>query len=244
MKEKYGFIYIWRDRKYNRYYIGSHWGLEDDGYICSSRWMRASYKNRPNDFKRRILERVYTNRKDLLIKENKFLNTIKEEELGTRYYNLTKHMNGHWTTENNSKSIREKISIKTKEAMNKPDVREKYLKGLQHRDCRSSDINVREKRSQSMKNTLKLKHPDGRPGNCGNTTWWNNGIKNVRRNACPGIEWVAGRILNESTKQKYKELGIQTFTSINNRKVSCIHCGFTGNPGNIGRYHNDKCKKK
>lgn len=30
-EEKYGFVYIWRDRKYNRYYIGCHWGREDDG---------------------------------------------------------------------------------------------------------------------------------------------------------------------------------------------------------------------
>ncbi len=32
MKQKYGFIYLWRDRKHNRYYLGSHWGSEDDGY--------------------------------------------------------------------------------------------------------------------------------------------------------------------------------------------------------------------
>ncbi len=52
-----GFIYIWRDRKYNRYYIGSHWGPENDGYVCSSTWMRQAISKRPGDFKRRILER-------------------------------------------------------------------------------------------------------------------------------------------------------------------------------------------
>ena len=25
MSEKYGFVYIWHDRKHKRYYIGSHW---------------------------------------------------------------------------------------------------------------------------------------------------------------------------------------------------------------------------
>ena len=34
--EKYGFVYIWFDRKHKRYYIGCHWGHEDDGYVCSS----------------------------------------------------------------------------------------------------------------------------------------------------------------------------------------------------------------
>ena len=29
--EPYGFVYIWYDRKYKKYYIGSHWGYENDG---------------------------------------------------------------------------------------------------------------------------------------------------------------------------------------------------------------------
>lgn len=28
------------------------------------------------------------------------------------------------------------------------------------------------------------------------------------------------------------------------KRMKCIHCGFETNPGNIGRYHNDNCKKK
>ena len=41
--EKYGFVYIWYDRKHKRYYIGSHWGSEDDGYICSSTHMNHAF---------------------------------------------------------------------------------------------------------------------------------------------------------------------------------------------------------
>jgi hypothetical protein len=67
--EKYGFVYIWYDHKNIRFYIGSHWGHENDGYICSSRWMRNAYKRRPNDFKRRIISLIYSNRKDLLLEE-------------------------------------------------------------------------------------------------------------------------------------------------------------------------------
>ena len=55
---KYGFVYIWRDRKHARYYIGSHWGTEDDGYVCSSFWMKQAYKLRSEDFRRRILFRT------------------------------------------------------------------------------------------------------------------------------------------------------------------------------------------
>lgn len=83
---KYGFVYLWRDRKHNRYYLGRHWGTIEDNYICSSRMMRQSYNRRPEDFKRRILSIVSTKEK-LIIEEQRFLNMIKKNELGTRYYN-------------------------------------------------------------------------------------------------------------------------------------------------------------
>jgi hypothetical protein len=87
MEEKYGFIYVWRDRKHNRYYIGSHWGTEDDGYICSSNNMRNNYNNRPHDFTRRIVARGFTNRQALLHEEQRWLDMIKPEEFGKKYYN-------------------------------------------------------------------------------------------------------------------------------------------------------------
>lgn len=86
MKNKYGFVYIWRDKKYKRFYIGCHWGTEDDGYICSSSWMYNSFKRRREDFKRRILKRFYI-KKEMYDEEYRILNLIKEEELGIKYYN-------------------------------------------------------------------------------------------------------------------------------------------------------------
>ena len=44
-KVKYGFVYIWYDRKHHRYYIGCHWGTIDDGYICSSNWTGGNVIN-------------------------------------------------------------------------------------------------------------------------------------------------------------------------------------------------------
>ena len=98
MEEKYGFVYIWYDRKHKRFYIGCHWGTEDDGYVCSSSWMKTVYKNRPDDFKRRIIQRIYTNKKDLLTEEYKWLSKIKKDELKTRYYNIHNHHFSHWST--------------------------------------------------------------------------------------------------------------------------------------------------
>lgn len=97
MQEKYGIIYLWYDRKHNRFYIGCHWGTEDDGYICSSDWMRKSYKRRSGDFRRKILSRIFTNRKDMLEEEYRWLSMIKKEELGRRYYNKQNRHFSHWS---------------------------------------------------------------------------------------------------------------------------------------------------
>ena len=158
--EKYGFVYIWRDCKHNRYYIGSHWGTETDGYVCSSRWMKKTYKRRPQDFKRKILVKIYSTKKQLLEQEYKWLSLISDEELGKKYYNFTKHKNGHWTAEDYEKDIRKRISLKTKEAMQNPEVKQNYKEGLKTRDCRSSDVEVRTKISESMKKTMAEKFPN------------------------------------------------------------------------------------
>lgn len=108
--EKYGFIYLWYDRKHKRYYVGSHWGTEDDGYICSSNWMRDAYNRRHFDFRRRIIERV-ENRADLLITEQKWLNMIKPSEVRVRYYNLnTDVMNPWWNNDDARLTVGQKIS--------------------------------------------------------------------------------------------------------------------------------------
>lgn len=123
---KYGFIYIWYDRKRKMFYIGSHWGTEDDGYICSSNWMRNTYKRRREDFKRRIVARIFTNRLDLLAEEQRWLDMIKPDEIvyhhtqkglreNVRYYNIsvTAQKSWHYFPDKNI-SIGEKISAAKK----------------------------------------------------------------------------------------------------------------------------------
>lgn len=110
MQEKYGFVYIWFDKQRKMFYIGCRWGYESDGYICSSNRMRLAYYRRPQDFKRKILARVYTNRTDLLEEEFKWLSLIKKKELGKRYYNIRQHHFGHWINTPKADLIKQKNS--------------------------------------------------------------------------------------------------------------------------------------
>jgi hypothetical protein len=111
MSEKSGFIYIWRDRKHRRYYIGAHWGSEDDGYVCSSSWMKQAYKQRPKDFRRKILSRNLESRKEMLAEEYRWLSLIKEHEIGKKCYNVSVHHFSHWSSDDFKRNfIRNKIS--------------------------------------------------------------------------------------------------------------------------------------
>lgn len=219
--EKYGFVYIWYDRKHKRYYVGSHWGYENDGYVCSSSWMLQAYKHRSNDFKRRIIKKIYTNRKELMEEEFRYLSMIKLNEVKIRYYNLNIKSTGHWSSyPDNVKSISEKISIRTKEAMNRSDVRENYAEGLKKRNTRSSEVKVREKRRQSMIG------------------------KNVGKDNSKAIaisaEMRRGKKLSEDHKNKIRETS--HFAVLNTLTKTCDHCGYIGSYAAIGRYHNARCK--
>ena len=126
MEEKYGFVYIWRDKKHKRYYIGSHWGHENDGYICSSTWMMNSYRKRPNDFNRRILTRTNA-RSELLNEESNWLSRIRKDKIEfKKYYNLHNHKCGHWATKEIS---RKKVSQKISESPLRRESISKAMKG-------------------------------------------------------------------------------------------------------------------
>lgn len=111
--EKYGFVYIWYDHKHKRFYIGSHWGTDYDGYVSSSDWVCHSHRRRPQDFKRRIIEKVYTNKRDTRLAEQKWLDLVEESELGVKYYNRTKKVGG---IDSNAKGISEEARQKMREA--------------------------------------------------------------------------------------------------------------------------------
>lgn len=92
---KTGFIYIWYDLIRKMFYIGSHQGTPDDGYTGSNTRFKRAISKRPLSFKRRILEFVsFTYLSELHEREQHWLNFIKEEDLGQKYYNIRKLARG------------------------------------------------------------------------------------------------------------------------------------------------------
>lgn len=145
---KYGFIYLWRDSKHNRFYLGRHWGTEDDGYVCSSKVMREAYRRRPTDFKRRIVSRVYE--KDVLIdEEQRWLNMIRPSEVNIKYYNKTlKSTTPSTKGYNHSKETRLKISKGNKGKIRSDEFKEKLSKTVSKQ---FSDPDKRKNLSEKVK---------------------------------------------------------------------------------------------
>jgi len=81
-----GFIYIWHDKTRNMFYIGSHDGTPDDGYISSSRWLSGEIRYRPTEFRRKIIK--FLPLSQLKKEEYRLIKMIKHDEYGKKYYNI------------------------------------------------------------------------------------------------------------------------------------------------------------
>lgn len=160
MVEKYGFVYIWYDRKRKKYYIGSHWGTEVDGYVCSSNLMRNAYRRRPQDFKRRILSRVYSDRIELLNVEQKWLDIVKKKEI---YYNLHYNLSFPWWAYPDQKlKVGEKLAKANSQRIVKPETKAKHAAngtGKRHSEETKAKMSAARKgRVQSAETKAKISH--------------------------------------------------------------------------------------
>lgn len=115
-----GFVYRWNDSSNGKYYIGSHCGDINDGYIGSGLYFRKAYDKRPEKFSREIL---YIG-KDYDELEQLILETLdaKNDE---KSYNLTNNSRG---VSKHSEKSKRKISKSLKGRVFSEETREKFSK--------------------------------------------------------------------------------------------------------------------
>lgn len=211
---KYGFIYIWRDRKHDRYYIGSHWGTEQDGYVCSSSWMLQAYKKRPQDFKRRILEK-FEDRSKINEIEHRWLQMIKTEEIKKRYYNLSNRRFGHWSTTDETRRIVSAKCGDLKRGHRWTPEQKMKLKGRTPWNKGKSGYSI------------KIKEDDPRKGR----PTWNAGTAKHKV-----LKGRSGRVVSDTTREKQRlaKIGL-THSEETKKKISASKIGSTPwNKGKIG----------
>ena len=235
--EKYGFVYIWFDRKHKRYYIGCHWGNVNDGYICSSSWMKKAYKYRPQDFKRRILK-TNINKEELLQEEYHFLKLIKKEELGIRYYNLRNNLWESWslgkkfTTEHKSKLSKAKVGKKSN-SKGKSRSAESKEKNRQSHIGKSTGVCTEERKQKLREINLGKKLSQETIDK----------IKKAKK----------GFLHSEESKEKIRQSHLLISNSgrfikgVKKGKqeiITCIYCNVVGGKSVMNRYHFNNCKQK
>ena len=185
--EKYGFIYVWYDKKRKMFYLGSHWGTEDDGYICSSNRMRDAYRRRPDDFKRRIVSKGIT-RETLLEEEHKWLSKISDVELGKRYYNLRKHKWAHWSTDKNRRlTVGQKVS---KAKLGKPGNKHTDDSKQKLREARAKQVILPWKHSEESKQKMRKPKPP-------RTDEHRKNMSEAKKGTIP---WNKGKVLKPDSK--------------------------------------------
>lgn len=137
-----GFVYLWMDSgrhssshpNRRMFVLGSHFGSEHDGYTTGTGGQRFknAYQKRPQDFKRRIIERIYEgNGRTVLNAEQRWLDMIKPEELNRRYYNSKKTANGF--------SREDLLQLH----LENPDIGKRISKGIRDRYKAEPELGVR-----------------------------------------------------------------------------------------------------
>jgi hypothetical protein len=223
------FVYCWTDHATDKLYIGWHKGSVDDGYICSSKYMKEQYLNRPNDFTRQIVASGtigdMTNLETVLLRSADAKNNEQFYNLhnGDGFYRFGPHSSESILKMKKPKSEDHKMSMR-----------------LNHADV-SGKNNPMYGRSIISERNLK---------------WYTNGHEEVYvpegeqpKNWYKGRK-IKGRKYPERTKEhceriskskKGKPSGIKGYKY---EKVTCPHCGAVGGGGNMTRLHFDNCKVK
>ncbi len=81
-----GFVYRWYDTSNGKFYVGSHKGTPDDGYVGGGTLFRRAYAKRPESFVREIL---YTG--DHYRMYEQFILDYEDAENNDCFYNLVNH---------------------------------------------------------------------------------------------------------------------------------------------------------
>lgn len=163
MENYNSFIYMWIDRLKEKFYIGSHFGKIDDGYLFGGIDIKSEYRLRPNDFERVILSyHLVEKHSDIRLIEKEYLLKFDVEN-NEKFYNRTNESYGG----THQKSIIIRLNDLDENGLNsfqrsaKKMVATRKLKGnyktakIKEYQTKKSNINDFEKTKSKISNTLK-----------------------------------------------------------------------------------------
>ncbi len=164
-------VYAWSDHLTGKVYCGSHNGSDDDGYICSSKYMLKEYKQRPQDFTRQIIAKGIW--KDCIALEKK-INEQLIKDVKTTYnkqafpaiVNEVHPMLGKKHTEETLKKISltgkgRKLSEEHKKKLHSGNIGNKHTLGYKHTAAsllKISEASKSRRHSEETKKKMSMTH--------------------------------------------------------------------------------------
>lgn len=113
---KEAFTYCWTDKARNMLYVGTHKGLVNDGYVCSSKVMLEEYNKRPGDFVREIL--AFGKYYEMIKFETAILRAAKASS-DPAFYNMH-NGDGNFYNKAHSEETKQKLKIARKQRAVQP----------------------------------------------------------------------------------------------------------------------------
>ena len=159
------FIYRWFDRTLNKFYIGSHYGEVNDGYLFGGIDIKKEYKERPDDFEREILSYHLVSEYSEIRKIEKEYLIKYDVENNDMFYNRTNESYGGY----HKKSVEKRLN----------DIDENGLNHFQ----RSSIKMVKTRKERDNYKTAKVKEYITKMGKM-------DDIKNKISETLTGSRWV------------------------------------------------------
>jgi len=151
-EEYNSFIYFWKDNLLKKYYIGSHIGNTEDGYLFGGVDIKKEYKKRPDDFERNILSYHFVNNnEEIRLIEKEYL--IKYDvENNPDFYNRTNESYGGY----HKKSVEERLNDIDKKMVKTRKLKNSYktakLKEFETKKEKMNQINS--KISETLKGSI------------------------------------------------------------------------------------------
>jgi hypothetical protein len=203
------FIYQWFDKKMNKYYIGSHYGDINDGYLFGGIDIKKEYKDRPNDFVREILSYHLVKSHNEIRKIEKSYLLKYDVENNSLFYNRTNESYGGY----HKKSVDFRLN----------DIDDNGLNGFQ----RASIKMVNTRKNNGSYKTAKEKEYVTKKNNLSN-------IKSKISDTLSGSRWINKDNISKYIKKEEYEFYIKDGWSDGiKHNISYQECKKIANDNNI-----------
>lgn len=153
-KDYFGFVYKWTNKETGKFYIGSHFGSIDDGYVGSGVYFKRAYDQNHEIFQREIIEYITVNEPAAVLEsEQNVLNAISEHIGTTLCYNISTVAGGGWQLASKTSSEQQTVYEKISETLRNKSPKERAELNQRVKDTLIANPKIKQEAIKKQKET-------------------------------------------------------------------------------------------